>query len=276
MARGFLVGLLVGNTRPQHATQLLATHTATAPVLTAMHAPSLAAMLLGGPQSAALAASLMGTPPAAPPPAATPPPDKPPPARAPPARPPLPEPPFRGVPAGVYGLLTDVPSRPGFRTDPSGLLYHMQWYSGEYSVPPGWLPAPGARATVPPPPPPGAGAPPSRTPISAQLVIPVARPIVGSSCPFATVTTQCCVVCQRPGHSQYECPKRFYDTYGRPLPGHLPNGDQDPSAWSGGDLTPAARAALVAYLSAFGVTAHRKYGVTLAHISSGTAPALQA
>jgi hypothetical protein len=278
ISRGFLLGLLVGN-QPAHMTQLLESHAKATPTISALHGPTLASMLLAGPQTAALAASLMGQPAAPPPPqytpAALPPvPDKPPPARAPQARILDSQTVTRGTPSGFHGPLFDHPSRPGFRTDAGGLLYHMSWYCGEYSTPPGWVPPPGALSSwpggpLPPTPPLG------KTGTASQLNIPVAPPIVGASSPFSVATTQPCLVCHRPGHAQYECPKRFFDTYGIPLPGHLPSGDQDPSAWLGGNLHPAARAAMVQYLSERGVTPHRKYGVTLAHLAAGTAPALR-
>ena len=277
IARGFLTGLLVGMDRPRHATQLLKEHAEATPNAQAMHGPSLAAMLLGGGHSAALAATLMRQTPPAPSPAPT---DKAPPARS-PLRGAPPDPGVRGVPAGTYGPLFDHLHKPGFRMDPAGLLYHMQWYSGEYSTPPAWLPPPGPRAAWPSgpgshPSPPGAiPTPPGRARLSDTLNIPVARPLVGASSPFPSASSQQCLFCNLPGHAQYECPKRFFDTYGSPLPGHLASGEPDPAAWTGGDLTPAARAALVSYLATCGVGPHRRYRVTLAHLSAGTAPALQ-
>ena len=67
ISRGFLLGLLVGN-QPAHMTQLLETHVRATPTISALHGPTLASMLLAGPQAAALAATLMGQPAAPPPP----------------------------------------------------------------------------------------------------------------------------------------------------------------------------------------------------------------
>jgi hypothetical protein len=78
--------------------------------------------------------------------------------------------------------------------------------------------------------------------------------------------------CQMPSHAQYECPKRFFDSFGRPLPGFLRSGDYDPSAWHNGDLVPAARRAMAAYLAEFHIPTHRKIGVTIEHVASGVAP----
>ena len=74
------------------------------------------------------------------------------------------------------------------------------------------------------------------------------------------------------GHAQYECPRRFNDAYHRPLPGFTASGLYDSSCWVGGDLTPAARAALGAYLNDLKIPPHRKFGVTVDHIVNGTAP----
>ncbi len=41
----------------------------------------------------------------------------------------------RGSPAGMHCPLWDTASRPGFRSDNAGYLYHPQWYSGEYACP---------------------------------------------------------------------------------------------------------------------------------------------
>ena len=77
------------------------------------------------------------------------------------------------------------------------------------------------------------------------------------------------------GHAQYECPRRFFDTYHRALPGFTQHGHYDPSAWAAGDLVPAARAAMASYVTEFKIPAHRKYGVTAEHIQLGTAPPAQ-
>jgi hypothetical protein len=70
---------------------------------------------------------------------------------------------------------------------------------------------------------------------------------------------QPCDVCGKAGNAQHECPRRFMDTYGTPLPGFLPSGDQDPAAWSDGILNKAGRAAMAEYLHRCNFPAHRKY-----------------
>jgi hypothetical protein len=65
-----------------------------------------------------------------------------------------------------------------------------------------------------------------------------------------------------PAHAQYECPLRFFDSFGRPLPGSLQTREHYPSAWSNCDLMPAARRAMAAYLSEFHIPVHRKFRVT--------------
>ncbi len=65
-----------------------------------------------------------------------------------------------------------------------------------------------------------------------------------------------------PAHAQYDCPLRFFDSFGRPLPGFLRTREHYPSAWSNCDLVPAARRALAAHLSEFYIPAHRRFCVT--------------
>ena len=181
----------------------------------------------------------------------------------PPAPSPAPPPP-RATAPGLSAADTAL----GFRLGPHGLRTHPLFYSGEYAPPPGWLPPPDSA-------PPTAGASVTgnaRARISAALCIPVARDLVTDSSPFTVSSVHPCEVCKRPGHAQYECPRRFFTTYHRPLPGFLPGGDPDPAAWAHGHLLPAARAAMAAYLTALGVLPHRRFGVTIAHIAGGTAP----
>jgi hypothetical protein len=84
-----------------------------------------------------------------------------------------------------------------------------------------------------------------------------------------------CDYCGTAGHAQYECPRRFADTYHRALPGFTTHGLPDPSAWSAGDLTAPARTALAAFLTDFKIPADRNYGVTAEHFLHGTAPPAQ-
>ena len=104
------------------------------------------------------------------------------------------------------------------------------------------------------------------------LTIPTSRLIICSSSPFPVPSTHPCDYCQVPGHAQYECPRRFGDQYNRPLPGFTLSGDYDLSAWVHGDLVPAARIAMAAYLRETGVGEHRRFHVTLDHIAAGKAP----
>ena len=115
------------------------------------------------------------------------------------------------------------------------------------------------------------GGRPSRSANSSALSIPTARSLVARSSPFLAASPNPCDYCGVAGHAQYECPRRFADTYHRALPGFTTHGLPDPSAWSAGDLT-TSRAALAAYLTEFKIPVHRKFGVTAEHILHGTAP----
>ena len=97
----------------------------------------------------------------------------------------------------------------------------------------------------------------------AALCIPPSRSIVTTSSPFTTSSPNACDFCQRVGHAQYKCPKRFFETFGRQLPGFLPTGEYDFPAWLNGDLLPATRHAMATYLGEFGIPPHRKFNVTL-------------
>ena len=144
----------------------------------------------------------------------------------------------------------------------NGPLTHPMFFSGEYAIPPGWAP----------PPPQAASPAKPRPPAGAKLTIPTAQTIVGASSPLSISSPHACDHCQIIGHAQYECPKRYYDQFGRPLPGFTASGTPDPTAWVNGDLIPAARRDMAAYLTACGVQPHRRFGVTTGHIASGTAP----
>ena len=106
----------------------------------------------------------------------------------------------------------------------------------------------------------------------AALCIPPSRSIVTTSSPFTTSSPNACDFCQRVGHAQYECPKRFFETLGRQLPGFLPTGEYDFPAWLNGDLLPATRLAMATYLGEFGIPPHRRFNVTLDNIATGIAP----
>ena len=60
-----------------------------------------------------------------------------------------------------------------------------------------------------------------------------------------------CRECRGP-HNAWECPTVYIRHTGVPPPGFLASGARDPAAWAGGSITPAARAAWPAY-----ITAHR-------------------
>jgi hypothetical protein len=259
MARPFLLALLHGMARPRNTERMLQDY-AEIPVTTP------------GPDGHPWPGGFPGPP--GPPPGQRPNP-APKPTPAPPA--PRPAPPGgmvqiippgaeRGSPAGAHGPLWDAISRPGFRTDHAGYLYHPQWFSGEYACPFGWVPPPGA-----------SGFPvPGQTGVSrTTLTIPVAISIVASSSPFQAPPKEPCRHCHMPGHAQYECPKRFAETYHEPLPGFLVSGVPDPGAWLNGNLLAPARAAMAAYVRKHNIPAHRKYPVTAEHIASGLPPAIQ-
>jgi hypothetical protein len=46
-------------------------------------------------------------------------------------------------------------------------------------------------------------------------------------------------------HGRHECPKRFFDRFGFPMPGFSPQDPEayDAAAWSGAEITPATAAA---------------------------------
>jgi len=196
-----------------------------------------------------------------------------PPAPAPPTKPAgRTAPPPTAVPPARQ-VLTTTEAAQGFRINAAGWRVHPSFFSGEFATPSGWLPPPLGGGPAPPPAAPGRGrAPPS--PATSQMCIPVARAIVSTSSPFAASSPHACEYCKRVGHAQYECPRRFNDIFGRPLPGFLASGEADPSAWLHGTLVPGARTAMVGYLSDLGLAPHRKYAVTLDHIASATAPPL--
>ena len=158
------------------------------------------------------------------------------------------------------------PGKPHKASGAAGFNTHPLYFSGEYEVPPGWVPPPLARQRATPP------DSSKRTPIASALCIPTARAINGSSSPFITQTVHACDACGTPGHAQYECPKRFFETFLQPLPGFLPSGAPDPASWAKGDLTPHKRREMAEYLASHQIPPHRRFGVTLEHIRTGIAP----
>jgi hypothetical protein len=254
MSRAFLTALLQGQAPSWGITDLVQAHIQHQPSATLLHSTDFARLTRTLPAAAALAACLPGAialPAPSPPPAPTP-------------------------PGAAYHAppLTSAELSLGFRLNAHGQRTHPRYFSGEYAVPPGWLPPPAS--TTPPAPPTsgptgGTGKTP-RTSLSASLSIPTARPLVGRSSPFSGASQHPCDYCTMVGHAQYECPRRFNDTFHRPLPGFLASGLYDASCWAGGELTPAARSAMGAYLTDLKIHPHRKYGVTVDHIVNGTAP----
>jgi hypothetical protein len=167
----------------------------------------------------------------------------------------------------------------GFLLSALGHRIHPLYYSGEYTAPAGWppprSPAPGPLMICAPPiisPLPAAPRVSGRTTGSSALCIPAARSMVAASSPFTDISLHPCEYCHTPGHAQYECARRFADVFGRPLPGFLSSGDRDPAAWSNGDLTSPARAAMAKFLLDNNVPPHRRFRVTADHIRFGTAP----
>ena len=268
IARAFLVSLIQGQTPNWGLADLVQSHTEYTPSATLLHATDFARLVQTMPAAASLAASLT---PISVPPSAYSLPGRPltqtPPATT--AQPPALMPPAPGA-----APLSASEAQLGFRLGPQGTRTHPLYYSGEYAVPPGWVPPPPAQITPQLPaglPPPLAGRA-GQVPRSSALSIPTARQIVTTSSPFGNSSPHPCNYCQAPGHAQYECPRRFADTYRRPLPGFTMQGDFDQTAWHNGELTPPARAAMAGYLRELKIPAHRKYGVTIDHILAGTAP----
>ena len=157
----------------------------------------------------------------------------------------------------------------GFCLSPSGIRVHSAFYFRKYASPifpsfAGTPPAGGAGPAQPS----GRG----RTTGTSDLCTPAARDTVTTSSPFTSAPTWPCEVCKRTGHAQYECQRRLFITYNRPLPGFLPLGEFDPFAWCQGTMLPATRASMAAYLTELHIPPHRKLGVTTAHILASTAP----
>ena len=260
IARAFLIALLQGQTRNWGMADTVLAHTTFQPSSTLLHSTDFARLILTSPAAAALAASLGPLPgsPVAPAPWTPTPPALSPPPRA--------AGPDRATPAPI---LSAQDHARGFRLSAAGVRVHALYFSGEYAPPPDWTPPAPPAPTSTLEPGTGRGA---RTPRSSDLCIPTAKPIVGSSSPFLIASTHPCDYCTVTGHAQYECPKRFADTYHVPLPGFTMTGDYDRSAWASGDLAPTARLAMAQYLSERRIAAHRRCKVTLDHVASGTAP----
>ena len=256
MARAFLTTLLRGQAPSWGVDDLIHTHLQHRPSATLLHSTDFARLALTSPSAAALAASLPGLGHSTPQLAT-----------------PAPSSPAASLSAPVKMPLTAMEVQLGFRAGPNGTRTHPLYHAGEYATPPGWLPPPQTA----PPPTTGTSPPGARLPrANVALSIPTARLVVGRSSPFSISSPHPCDYCHLPGHAQYECPRRFADTYHRPLPGFTSAGSPDPACWVGGDLTPQARAALAGFLVENHIPAHRKFGVTVEHIASGTAPQIKA
>ena len=249
MARPFLTALLSGQVRGWGAAQMIAAHQSHVPSAALLHSTDFSQLVLTSAQAAQFALTIPG------------------PASA------------TSGPSPPDGSTYSQPSWPPYappRAPPPPSLY----------VTPSPLSAPSPPAALPPPAYPPPAGPPAATPpgpptsvsnrarastVSA-LCIPPSKAIVTSASPFTTMSSHPCDYCGMTAHAQYECPKRFFDTYGRPLPGFLRSGEYDPTAWSNGDLLPAARRAMAAYLTELRIPTHRKFGVTADHVASGVAP----
>ena len=258
VSRGFLTALLQGQTPGWGLAELVQAHVSHQPSVTLLHSTDLARLVLTSPAAAALAASLPGSTTSAPPTGGGPAP-----------------PPYHQAAMNGGNTPTLADARLGFHLGPHGARTHPLYFSGEYVPPLGWLPPP---TTGPPPttaPANSSGRHP-RTATNSALSIPTARSLIARSSPFLAASPHPCDYCGTAGHAQYECPRRFADTYHRALPGFTTHGLPDPSAWSSGDLTASARTALAAFLTEFKIPAHRKFGVTAEHIRTGTAPPAQA
>jgi hypothetical protein len=258
MTRAFLTALLQGQAPSWGMADLVQSHVLHQPSASLLHSTDLARLSRTSPAAAALAASLPGL-------AVTPVPN----GHTPTPLPAVANPGTAGppVPAAEAQL--------GFRLGPHGTRSHPAYFSGEYAVPPGWLPPPPALPL-------GASAGPAqpgnrqnRTSLSSALSVPTARSLVGRLSPFATPSPHPCDYCGVCGHAQYECPRRFAESFHLPLPGFTAQGSYDAACWTGGDLTPIARAAMANYLDEFKILPHRKFGVTADHIRHGTAPAVK-
>lgn len=266
IARPLLMGLLQGQTLNWGVEDLVQAHVSYQPSATLLHSTDFARLTLTLPAAAALASSL---PPVSWAPAAS-------------AAGHIPAPalPTR-LPAIPPATVGPADSHIGPRPGSHGSRSHPLYFSGEYPAPPGWAPPPSQPplALVPYSASSGPGSAPTaqsgqgaRSGRASALSIPSARPIVGSSSPFFAASPNPCDYCGTPGHAQYECPRRFADTYNRPLPGFTMRGDYEPSAWMNGDLVPAARMAMASFFHEFKIPAHRRFRVTMDHIASGTAP----
>jgi hypothetical protein len=109
---------------------------------------------------------------------------------------------------------------------------------------------------------------PPRAPDPEPLAIPTSRAIIGGVSPHAASTFRCSI-CSTSGHRPYECPKAFFKAFGRVMPGQRDNGSQDPTAWVGDELVPAARADLAEYLRWTKVPLNRRGPVSAALIAAG-------
>ena len=77
---------------------------------------------------------------------------------------------------------------------------------------------------------------------------PASADIIGGLSTYPAGTHQAfqCKACGG-AHSMWECPIRYHSNLGAPCPGFHAGGAQDSAAWSGGELTAAARLAWIAY-----------------------------
>ena len=110
--------------------------------------------------------------------------------------------------------------------------------------------------------------PPPRRPDPEALAIPTSRSIIGGVSAHQHSFFKC-PVCSILGHRSYECPKAFFTSFGKVLPGHRADGSQDTTAWLHDELVPQARADLAEYLRWTRVPMHRRSPMTAALIAAG-------
>ena len=267
IARAFLIARLQGQQRNWDMTATLQSHITFQPSATLLHSTDFGKLILTNPAAASLAATLTRSFPPFNLPTPSVPPDL-----------PYPGPALPAPTQSLTSTLSPLDTQRGFRISVGGARVHPLYFSGEYVPPPDWLPPPAAGPGNGPSTGAGPGPAPAlgnanRVQRPSPLTVPTSKSIVASSSPFVTASPHPCDYCNVTAHAQYECPRRFADTFHAPLPGFTMSGDYDRSAWLNGDLTPPARAAMAAFLTGHKIPTHRRFGVTPAHIASGVAPA---
>ena len=81
---------------------------------------------------------------------------------------------------------------------------------------------------------------------------PASADIIGSELsvyPTGKPERNYCRKCRNKAHHRWECFNSYIEVLGEPCPSSDANCQKEPSAWHNDQLTPAARAALVAYIA---------------------------